>query len=133
MRTWSSSDVGPDAALRVRVEPGVSGHPDLETDAIDTTLRLADAQEGRLVREYEVVDPATGEAGVDAIAIQIFSLTDSLDQEFEYQDLGRAADGDYYYVRVTQIDGERAWSSPWWVGGEPPSLRTRPSGRRVGP
>ncbi len=126
-------DVGADAALRVRVEPGVSGHPDVETEAIDTTLRLADAQGGRLVREYEIVDPATGQAGIDAIALQIFSLTDSLDQEFEYTDLGQAQPGDYYYLRVTQIDGERAWSSPWWVGGAQPSLRTRPSGRRVGP
>ena len=25
--------------------------------------------------------------------------------------------GDYYYLRVNQLDGARAWSSPWWVGG----------------
>ncbi len=28
--------------------------------------------------------------------------------------------GDYYYVRVTQLDSGRAWSSPFWVGeGKP--------------
>ena len=26
--------------------------------------------------------------------------------------------GDYYYVRVTQLDGGRAWTSPFWVGGK---------------
>ena len=26
--------------------------------------------------------------------------------------------GDYYYVRVTQLDGARAWTSPFWVGGK---------------
>ena len=28
-----------------------------------------------------------------------------------------ASTGDYYYLRVNQLDGSRAWSSPWWVGG----------------
>ena len=28
--------------------------------------------------------------------------------------------GDWYYLRVEQVDGHFAWSSPWWVGGEPP-------------
>jgi len=28
--------------------------------------------------------------------------------------------GDYYYLRVTQLDGARAWSSSIWVGGEAP-------------
>ena len=38
-----------------------------------------------------------------------------LDQELSYTDLtGRA--GDYYYVRVTQLDGAHAWSSPFWIG-----------------
>ena len=39
-----------------------------------------------------------------------------LDQEFEFTDLDGIAPGDYYYVRVNQLDGGRAWSSPWWVG-----------------
>ena len=30
---------------------------------------------------------------------------------------GRGRRGDYYYLRVNQLDGSRAWSSPWWVGG----------------
>jgi hypothetical protein len=42
-----------------------------------------------------------------------------LDAEFSFTDRG-GSDDDYYYVRVEQLDGHRAWSSPWWVGGERP-------------
>lgn len=40
------------------------------------------------------------------------------DVSFHFSDRGDP--GDWYYVRVEQIDGHLAWSSPWWVGGEPP-------------
>jgi hypothetical protein len=40
----------------------------------------------------------------------------ALDQRFEYVDLDDPAPGDYYYLRVTQIDGARAWTSPVWFG-----------------
>lgn len=33
--------------------------------------------------------------------------------EFKYDE--RSAPGDYYYIRVLQIDGHRAWSSPVWL------------------
>ena len=35
--------------------------------------------------------------------------------EFEYVDQTPVSDTDFYYVRVTQIDEEMAWSSPIWV------------------
>ena len=41
-----------------------------------------------------------------------------LDTEFSFTD--RGGPDDYYYVRVEQLDGHRAWSSPWWIDGEPP-------------
>ena len=41
------------------------------------------------------------------------------DVEFSFTDRG-GDPGDWYYVRVEQLDGHLAWSSPWWVGGEPP-------------
>ncbi len=40
------------------------------------------------------------------------------DISFEFEDTGDP--GDWYYLRVVQVDGHRAWGSPWWVGGEPP-------------
>ena len=37
------------------------------------------------------------------------------DEYFEYHDTTEARDGDWYYVRVVQVDEETAWSSPVWV------------------
>jgi hypothetical protein len=112
---------GPDTVLRVHVEPGTSGYPKVDTEELNVDLSLAEAKDGPLVHEHSVNYPSSDEVGRDAISLQIFDPGASLDQEFEYQDLGERAPGDYYYVRVTQIDGEQAWSSPWWVGGEVPS------------
>ncbi len=46
--------------------------------------------------------------------------TGPLDYDFSYTDEEKPHDGDYYYVRVKQLDGDMAQSSPWWVGGIPP-------------
>ena len=37
------------------------------------------------------------------------------DSSFTYEDSGKQAGEDYYYVRVQQNDGNVAWSSPIWV------------------
>jgi hypothetical protein len=112
---------GPVTAVRVHVEPGESGYTGVTTEVVDVDLRLADAKHGPVVHELSVAVPEKGETGRDAISLQIFDPAGSLDQVFEYTDLGERAEGDYYYLRVTQIDGEQAWSSPWWIGGEVPS------------
>jgi len=36
--------------------------------------------------------------------------------QLEWEDRTQARIGDYYYVRVIQQDGNRAWSSPIWLG-----------------
>jgi hypothetical protein len=118
----------PETEIRIIVEGGTSGHSGVTTGPIDVTIGLAEATNGPAVRHFEVVDPATGRVDLDTITVQIFGMTDSLDQEFEFADLGPAAIGDSYYLRVTQIDGERAWSSPWWLSGwEPKPWRSGPS------
>ncbi len=38
------------------------------------------------------------------------------DVSFSYRPTNRAAQDDYYYLRVVQIDGEAAWVSPIWIG-----------------
>ncbi len=68
----------------------------------------------------EFVAPGASGPGkriVDAVSLKLFDPEDSYDQEFEYVDLSEHTPGDYFYIRATQIDGELAWSSPWWVGG----------------
>lgn len=37
------------------------------------------------------------------------------DYELKYQDRGPLKSGDYYYLRVEQLDGNKAWSSPVWI------------------
>ena len=53
---------------------------------------------------------------VDRIAIQTVDPDAELNREFAYNDYALPEPGDYYYIRVSQLDGGRAWSSPWWVG-----------------
>jgi hypothetical protein len=89
-----------------------------EIPAAQITLALSDLENGRL--EHEM--PPVGEH-VDRIALQLVNDQAPLDQELEYTDLDGGGD-DYYYVRVTQLDGGRAWTSPFWVGGKSGTGRT---------
>ena len=79
----------------------------------DLDLRLADARESgvvhRLTRATEVDN--------DSVSLRLVDPEGALDQRLEWTDLEQGREGDYYYLRVTQLDGERAWSSPFWVGG----------------
>jgi hypothetical protein len=47
----------------------------------------------------------------------IYSLSDPAKKEveFEFVDRNPQPDTNWYYVRVTQIDRNLAWSSPVWV------------------
>ena len=38
-----------------------------------------------------------------------------LETTFEYVDKTEICPGDYYYLRITQKDGNMAWASPVWV------------------
>lgn len=42
-----------------------------------------------------------------------------LDVDFAINDSNNPRHGDYYFVRVRQLDEGMAWSSPIWVGGSP--------------
>jgi hypothetical protein len=55
----------------------------------------------------------------DSVAVQLVPATQQDDVTFRFEDTGRYP-GDWYYVRVRQLDGALAWSSPWWLGGDAP-------------
>jgi hypothetical protein len=76
----------------------------------DFGLRLSGLVDGRI--EHEL----TMEQFVDRVTLESVDPDGALDMEFEYTDLEDPRPGDYYYVRVTQLDGGRAWSSPFWIG-----------------
>jgi hypothetical protein len=76
----------------------------------DFGLRLSNLVSGRIEHELKM------EQFVDRVTLEVIDPDGALDMDFEFTDLEDAQTGDYYYVRVTQLDGGRAWSSPFWVG-----------------
>jgi hypothetical protein len=73
-------------------------------------LRMSDLVEGRLEHELKM------EQFIDQVSLEVIEEDGALDMDFSYTYLEDPRPGDYYYVRVTQLDGGRAWSSPFWVG-----------------
>ena len=55
----------------------------------------------------------------DSVTLEAIGSHQPMEAEIEFTDTGESRPGDYYYVRVDQLDGARAYSSPVWVGGEP--------------
>ena len=77
-------------------------------------LPFGELNAGLLVKDVPVGrDP-------DTISIQLVGDNRPLDYDFDFVDTGEMGRGDYYYVRVKQLNGAMAWSSPVWVGGEEP-------------
>ncbi len=103
-----------------------------EEPGLEQVFRLGDAGGGIRI-EQTLTDERIPATFTDAVSIQVFDPANSLDQEFEYVDLADPGEGDYYYLRVTQIDGELAWSSPWWVGGERPVAQPLAAGEESAP
>ena len=56
----------------------------------------------------------------DARVIRLAWLNDAPPNEMdlEWQDGNTQSEGDYQYLRVVQVDGQMAWSSPIWFGKE---------------
>ena len=81
-----------------------------ELPANTVEFRLGDLKGQVERKEYQVLEHT------DALSAQIVTSGQALDQDFSFTDQGEAQPGDYYYLRVRQIDGSMAWSSPFWVG-----------------
>ena len=111
------SDVSPGASLDIALEPSAEGgrapvvvRPAAQFEAAAFTLAVpVDAEEKR----YEL---AAGRYR-DVASVQRADKPRD-DIEFRFEDVGDP--GDWYYIKAVQADGHRAWSSPWWVGDEPP-------------
>ena len=81
--------------------------------AAEAAFRLGDLGRGADRREFRVLEH------VDALSAQLVRADGALDQRFRYTDRDEPRPGDYYYVRVRQVDGAVAWSSPFWVDSGP--------------
>jgi hypothetical protein len=90
--------------------PMVRPYASIPAAAFD--LRFSDLKNGLILKESPVG------RHLDSITLQLIDPNAPRDGEVDFQDRGAPGQGDYYYVRVTQLDGAHAWSSPVWVGGE---------------
>jgi hypothetical protein len=124
--TTLSFEVGP--GREIGVGGVLTRPPAQDIPPVRFTVRLGDVASGGLEHD------ATFERYVDRISVQIVDRKAALDREIEWVDLDSGAPsspgGDYYYVRVNQLDGARAWSSPWWVGGSVSASAERRPQRR---
>ena len=113
------TDIETDANVRVVLEAGDeagSGPPIFRPHATlpsaTVELPLSELWKGAVERKlpfgiYE-----------DTVTLRRIRTIGPDDVEFEFEETG-TMHGDYYYVRVKQVDGATAWSSPFWVGGYP--------------
>ena len=81
--------------------------------AAEAAFRLGDLGGQIARREFQVLEHT------DALSLQLIPTGGALDQQFRYTDQDDPKPGDYYYLRVRQVDGAMAWSSPFWVGERP--------------
>ena len=79
--------------------------------ATQLSFRLGDLGGNVDRKEFKVLEHT------DALTVQVVPSGPALDQDFSYTDRDDPEPGDYYYLRVRQVDGAVAWSSPFWVGG----------------
>ncbi len=80
--------------------------------AASFSLALKDLQNGPLSHAQSV------DAYTDRVTLRKFNPDAPREVSFEFTDSG-ATQGDYYFVRVVQVNDAMAWSSPVWVGGHP--------------
>jgi hypothetical protein len=112
---------GAGAATRVAVrleemtespgDPGARDRPAAKLPAEELEFAVGDLASGPFERELTVV------RNVDRVRSRIVAAESALDVDLEYRDTTPPRRGDWYFLRVGQIDGAMAWSSPWWMGG----------------
>ncbi|MEE9279270.1 MAG: DUF3604 domain-containing protein [Myxococcota bacterium] len=112
------ADAGPGTAIEIDLQPTVEQPtaPSLYRQPAripgqKLEFRLADLVAGRATLALPV------ERFEDRVTVRRIVRDAPLDREFEFVDDDAVGQGDNYYVRVTQLDGAVAWSSPIWVGG----------------
>jgi hypothetical protein len=89
----------------------------------DAVLRLEVREPARLSIESSLGELAersltefTGRFTSESVLMHRLVLPASYEAEIELEDdRGKTKSADYYYVRVTQANGQMAWSSPIWV------------------
>ena len=112
------TDIRPDASLLINLDAA------RETGSAPPFFRPPadiEAEEVRLPLHTSGITrtlPAEGYPD-DRIMLRRLIRNGPRDVTFSYTDEDEPRQGDYYYVRVVQVNDAMAWSSPVWVGGYP--------------
>jgi len=85
--------------------------PSSEIPAVRQLVSLFDLVEGPVKRQIRINGYS------DEITFEFVNAQVTSSASFKFVDTSAARDGDYYYVRVQQLDDQMAWSSPVFVGG----------------
>lgn len=122
----------PETTVEITLDPGAEMQPGTAIYRVleplpgsTRSVRLSDLKAGRGSLEYPV------RRYVDTITLRAIDPSASMDREFEWVDHVPTAaavgppgenetptgEGDYYFIRMTELSGTMAWSSPVWVGG----------------
>lgn len=117
----SVADVQPGAAIVLELEEAAetgSAPPFYRPRAVipgaRVRLPLSDLQGGRLEKLLPIEDYPS-----DSVTLRRVRPDGPRDLSFSYTDTDTPRQGDYYFVRVRQLNDAMAWSSPVWVGGHP--------------
>jgi len=105
-------------AAREGIAAGGSRYQPRGLEAQSVKLPFNEVKGGRLVRDVG------SDEFRDTVSLQLLRERTSRAASFQYSDTAPGSEGDYYYLRVTQADGEQAWTSPVWVGGRGEEITT---------
>lgn len=104
---WVSTTAGDPDGLRLELEIGDEAMLHIATPAIETDLRIADLAEGEQV---------LATSGLDGELRIAFEPAESQPSEVDFTVPGDSAPTPAaYWIRLVQVDGETAWSSPIFV------------------
>ena len=98
------------AAREISGSPGAVDREPVNLPSIRLSFGLDELAKGPVGLELPVV------RNIDRIEARLVPSGAALDVDMEFRDQTRVAAGDVYYLRVRQLDGGVAWSSPWFVG-----------------
>jgi hypothetical protein len=85
--------------------------PPSATPQVRQKVALNELSQGRVIRKLAV------NGYMDRFEMEIVNPDSSRSHQFEFIDNVTVNHGDYYYLKVRQIDDVYGWTSPIWVGG----------------
>ena len=122
---WLYIDETPQTSIEVSLEPGeeyrvAASQPGENAPKIKHPAQHFDIGTNGLTKAGKTFNiPVPDMPYTDKVALRPINAEIPMEANFAFEDSDEFGVGDYYYVRVRQLDGALAWSSPVWIGGFP--------------